>query len=72
MEACIAVVWRGEKSLLSDPGSELRLGREKDKWQDNRREEHNKKQKSKNVKVSLDIHYFTTNCKNHFTLTTVL
>ena len=29
MKACIAVVWRGEKSLLSDPESELRLGREK-------------------------------------------
>ena len=29
MKACIVVVWRGEKSLHSDPGSELRLGREK-------------------------------------------
>ena len=27
------VVGRGEESLLSDPGSELRLGREKEKGQ---------------------------------------
>ena len=31
MKACNAVVRRGEKSLLSDPGSELRLEREKEK-----------------------------------------
>ena len=30
MEAC-TVVGRGEKSLRSDPGSELRLGTEKEK-----------------------------------------
>ena len=35
------IVGRGEESLLSDPGSELRLGRGKEK--DNNEREHNKK-----------------------------
>ena len=30
------VVGRGEKSLLSDPGSQLRLGREKEKGKERR------------------------------------
>ena len=34
-KAC-SVVGRGEKSLFSDPGSELRLGREKEKGKERR------------------------------------
>ena len=39
---------RGEKSLLSDSGSELRLGRskEKEKCEDNKRSEREKKKKT--------------------------
>ena len=48
-EGARTVVGRGKKSLLSDPGAELRPGKEKaKKWEANRWDEQ-KEQKKKNV-----------------------
>ena len=49
------VVGRGEKSLFSEPGSELRLGKEKEKenCEYNRRDEQKKKRKKNLVRSGM-------------------
>ena len=49
---------RGEKSLLSDLGSELRLGREKEKkkWEDNILGEQTNKQKANRLRVARSVY----------------